>query len=111
MSDWKQDLRQAIAVHETTKQVGEQEKRQQDRNAEEFFRLKVLPAFEEFKAVLEEQGREVVIGQGLEQVTIQVMFKGEEELKYGVEAKVYRTRVIAYPVHFFSEQGQRIKGQ
>ena len=43
MSDWKQDLRQAIALHETQKQASEQEKRQQDINAEEFFRLKVLP--------------------------------------------------------------------
>lgn len=61
--------------------------------------------------MLEEQGREVVIGQGPEQVTIQVMFKGKEELKYGVEAKVYGTRVVAHSVHFFSEGGQRIKGE
>ncbi len=111
MSNWQQDLHQSIAAHETNKQALGQEKQQQDRNVENFFRLKVLPAFEEFKTVLEEQGREVTIGQGLEEVTIKVMFKGEEEIKYGVQAKVYGTRVVVHPVQFFSEEGQRYKGE
>jgi hypothetical protein len=70
MSDWKQELLQSIAEHETAKQTLEQENKQQHINVEDFFRDKVIPAFEEFKAVLAEQGREVTIGHGLEEATI-----------------------------------------
>src|SRR5882762_10871720 len=109
MSDWKQDLRQSIVEHETTKQTLEQEIRQQNTNVEVFFQQKVTPAFEEIRAVLEEQGREVTIDSGLEQVTIEVRFEGEKEIEYGVEAKLHGKSVLLSPIEFASENGRPYK--
>lgn len=111
MSDWKQDLRQSIAQHEVEIQNLEQKTNQQNTNIKEFFQTKVLPAFEDLKTVLEEQKREVTINYGLDEVTIKVLFNGKEEMNYGVQAKLYGTRVVVHPVERFSEGGKRFRGE
>lgn len=111
MTDWKQDLRQSIEEHESeTTSLKQQEKQQEDKAAD-FIKLKVLPAFEEFKSVLTEQGREVSVSGGSQEASIKVTFEGRIELEYRIETRVYPKRTIAVPIQFFREGREHFRAE
>lgn len=111
MTDWKQDLRQSIEEHESEKASLKQQEKQQEDKASDFIKLKVLPAFEEFKSVLVEQGREVSVSGESQGASIEVAFEGRAELEYRIEVRVYPKHAIAVPIQFFREGRKRFRAE
>jgi len=96
LTNWESELDALLEQHDQQQKQAKADVGTANLKAEEFISLKVVPAFEEVKVVLQKRGREVKIGKGFDQATITVRFQDVQELDFRVKTRIYPNRVVAY---------------
>ena len=102
MSDWKSDLDDLFTKKEKEVKSTEENVSKAEAEIKSFFSGIVVPAFEDVKPELEKHQREVNISSGSGSAGIEVIYKGNLELRYSINTKIRPDgSVFLYPeIHF-----------
>lgn len=111
MADWKSELQKVFGKHQEDEAAAGRGMAQSKAKVPGFFKLVVLPAFVELKEQLEKLDRQVEVREHEDCASLEVKFKDEVELYYGVQVLLWPSHAHVYVVTKMRDGGQRLRGE